>query len=63
MKFKKYKITYRLPSIEEWKRIYKLANKKEVKSSLYPYQYKIKGVAGLCDNVSEMTSAPKIARR
>ena len=62
MKYKKYKTTYNLPSVEEWGKIYKLANKKGVKSSLYPYHYKkIKGVAGLCDNVSEMTSEPKIA--
>ena len=62
LKYKKYKTTYFLPSIEDWEKIYKIINVKETRDTIYPYMYKkVNGIVGLCDNVSEMTSKHQVA--
>lgn len=60
-KYKKHNTTYKLPSEQEWEKIYEHVNKREYHDTLYHYK-NIKKIRGICDNVSEMTDKPNIAK-
>jgi len=62
IKYKKYKTTYKLPSISEWDKIFKQTKTNTHQSMLYAYEKLGFQIYGICDNVSEMTETKGIAK-